>query len=510
MLLVPFALAAAPTPLWVEAPDRADRVAAARAGLRWAEGVDGDWLLLEGEPAQAEAAGLRWRLAAEDPDGWSPTVDEVEDRLRALDGNIVQIGESVLGRPILAIRFGSGSRALRILGGHHGNEGASIEVALRVAEALDGATLPADTEVWVVPLVNPDGLAADTRANANGVDLNRNYGEQWRDGSTGGDAAFSEPETRAIRALARARAFDAGLSVHSGASNLGWVWNWTSDERPADEPALSAIAADYADSCTAPDFWITEGADWYVTNGDTTDWTYARWGAWDYTLEVSSVKSPPFEEVETYVAWHLDAVLAWIARAPGSPASIVDDVTGEPIPATLAGAGAAFTTPTGAVARWSDANTAVSAPGYADASLGEETRLSPTSLLETLPSPRLLSRGGGPTAVTLPGASGALTLSQPGEAPVVLEANEDTWTVDPAALAPGAWTLTVAEGTAPRALFIGEVDDRVALDSATLDGTLLTLEGVGFAEGAEAWSIGGPARAMHALVPLGQIGRAHV
>lgn len=500
LLLIAAAFAAAPSTLWVEAPDAADRRAAAAVGLAWAEGTDGDWILVEGTPEQAERAGLRWRLAAEDPEGWSPSPEEVEERLRGL-GTVVQIGESVLGRPILAVRFGEGPRALRILGGHHGDEGASVEVALRVAEALANGGVPEGTEVWVVPLVNPDGLAAGTRANANGVDLNRNYGEQWNSlSSTSGDGPFSEPETRAIRALARARSFDAGLSLHSGAANLGWVWNWTSDTRPDDEPALAAIAADYADACGAPDFWITEGADWYVTYGDTTDWTYGQWGAWDYTLEVSEVKSPPAEEVETYVAWHLDAILAWIARVPEVTGMVTDAATGEGIPAEVGGEGTRSwsTGPSGVYARWSAAGTEVSAPGYATSA---ELALEPVSLLDVLPEPRLLSRGAGPTAVRLVGVgAGDLLLSQPGEPDVTVAADaKGTWTIDPSTLAPGAWTLTVAEGVVPRGLFVGEVDDRVELTSATIEDGVLQLEGVGFGEGAEAWSIGGPARAFHPL-----------
>ena len=64
-------------------------------------------------------------------------------------------------------------------------------------------------DLWLVPVLNPDGLAADTRQNAHGVDLNRNFPSLWQPfghpGSTyySGPRPFSEPETRAARDLIR-------------------------------------------------------------------------------------------------------------------------------------------------------------------------------------------------------------------------------------------------------------------------------------------------------------------
>ncbi len=510
-------LAGAAEPLWVEAPTADDRARARAAGLAWAEGQEGGWYLLDGTPAMAEAAGLRWRRESRFLSPGTLTAADVVTRMDALGGGTrVQLGESVRGAPILAVRFGAGGRALRVLGGHHGDEESSVEVALRLAEAVaSGAvTLPEDTELWVVPLVNPDGLDTGTRTNANGVDLNRNYGWEWSpDEPNSGDAPFSEPETRAVRALARARSFDAGLSLHSGAQNIGWVWNWTAETRPVEEPLLADLADAYAAACDAPDFWITNGADWYETRGDTTDWTYGAWGAYDFTLELTVDKSPPAEEVATYVAWHLDALVAWLARPADARGVLLDAVTGEPIPGVVSGDTALHplsTGPGGAAARWlaADAGPLVaSAPGYASTPFDGDTRLSPTSLLAALPTPRLLSRGGPPVRVTLPGtADQPLSLWQPGEGAFVTVPSDGAgaWTIDPTTLAPGAWTIVTREGTIPRALFVGEVDDRVVLTATTLADGALTLDGAGFATGAEAWSIGGPARALHPLVRVSE------
>jgi protein MpaA len=67
--------------------------------------------------------------------------------------------------------------------------------------------LPAGVHLWLVPAVNPDGLASGTRQNAHGVDLNRNWpvgwvpnGRPW-DGYYSGPRPLSEPENRAMRAF---------------------------------------------------------------------------------------------------------------------------------------------------------------------------------------------------------------------------------------------------------------------------------------------------------------------
>ncbi len=76
--------------------------------------------------------------------------------------------------------------------------------------------VPDEVSLWIIPTLNPDGLAADTRFNAHGVDLNRNadtdldgcVGNDWSPTSytsdgpqpgAGGAYPFSEPEARAAR-----------------------------------------------------------------------------------------------------------------------------------------------------------------------------------------------------------------------------------------------------------------------------------------------------------------------
>jgi murein endopeptidase len=116
----------------------------------------------------------------------------------------VRIGRSVKGRPIDAIRVGdrgSPTRAL-VVGCIHGNECAGTAVTRILARSSPGVDL------WLVPNLNPDGLALRRRQNAHGVDLNRNFPSEWRAARLGdaqypGPRPLSEPESRAAARLIR-------------------------------------------------------------------------------------------------------------------------------------------------------------------------------------------------------------------------------------------------------------------------------------------------------------------
>jgi len=112
------------------------------------------------------------------------------------------IGRSVEGRPIILFGDSAPDPALKVLviGAIHGGEVAGM----RIARKLIAGAAPARTELLGVPTVNPDGVAAGSRGNAHGVDLNRNFPYRWRPlggGEYSGAGPLSEPETRAAYGL---------------------------------------------------------------------------------------------------------------------------------------------------------------------------------------------------------------------------------------------------------------------------------------------------------------------
>jgi protein MpaA len=116
------------------------------------------------------------------------------------------IGDSAQDRPIRARRTGGAQRrAILLVGSIHGDETQGHRI---LREALERRRALAGVELWTIETLNPDGVAAGTRGNAHGVDLNRNFREDWRaipasSGYYSGPRPLSEPEARTARRFIR-------------------------------------------------------------------------------------------------------------------------------------------------------------------------------------------------------------------------------------------------------------------------------------------------------------------
>ena len=177
-------------------------------------------------------------------------------------------------------------------------------------------------EIWLVPIINPDGYAynesispsgggmhrKNRRTNPSnsscntgtqqGVDLNRNYGYNWganNSGSSGnpcsavyrGSSAFSEPETEAISNFILTREFNNVLHYHSYSNVL--IHSWGDGSLP-DEPDLTTLREIGKEMTRYNGYPVGTGAETigYGVNGDAVDWTYGTAGLISYTPEVGS------------------------------------------------------------------------------------------------------------------------------------------------------------------------------------------------------------------------------
>ena len=187
-------------------------------------------------------------------------LETVMDSLQSMHPGIMapktQIGTSIEGRSIwmwkISDNVGMDELEPEVLvdGMHHAREVITLETVVHFARYLvqnygvdpEVTQLVDGREIFLIPLVNPDGHAYNIQTNPNGgglwrknrrnsgggnfgVDLNRNYGYQWglNNGSSGspssliyrGTAAFSEPETCAIEGFALSRDFALSCTLHS-------------------------------------------------------------------------------------------------------------------------------------------------------------------------------------------------------------------------------------------------------------------------------------------------------
>ena len=101
-----------------------------------------------------------------------------------------------------------------------------------------------DFEIWIIPMVNPDGRETGTRRNANNVDLNRDYGYMW-DGEGGSPSSFSQPETQVIRQNALENNFVLSLSYHTTAAYVNYLWNYKAQPSP-DDTMIQQLSNHYA------------------------------------------------------------------------------------------------------------------------------------------------------------------------------------------------------------------------------------------------------------------------
>lgn len=154
------------------------------------------------------------------------------------DSSSQVIGYSVEERPLVVHQFGDGSSKRMIVAGIHGGyEWNTSALADRLIAFLtkNPGLIPEHITLYVLPTLNPDGRARsrgyEGRANANGVDLNRNFPFDWQQTwetagcwdylpIDGGPYPFSEPETRALAKFVLQEHVEALISYHSAALGI--------------------------------------------------------------------------------------------------------------------------------------------------------------------------------------------------------------------------------------------------------------------------------------------------
>jgi carboxypeptidase T len=292
------------------------------------------------------------------------TVANLEQDLRQLAerhpeiAELHEFGRSIEDRPLWALRIGErrgSDRKVGFFGCHHAREWISVEVPYRLAvHLLDNSSSEPiqgwlqQGEVWVAPMVNPDGhehtrttdrlWRKNRRRNQGGsigVDPNRNYGYMWgtldvntsshvpSDQTYVGPRAFSEPEVRAVRNLVARQVFGGVLSYHSYSQLILFPWGFTAkplvDE--VDLREMRGLAEDMERlirGVHGQTYTAQQSSRLYPTAGDTTDWTYGEYDVPSLTIELRPASAMaggfilPAEQIEPCWEENRPAALAFI------------------------------------------------------------------------------------------------------------------------------------------------------------------------------------------------------
>lgn len=306
-----------------------------------------------------KAAGFKWtpdaRLTMNSafPAGYR-RADELRAEVRSLARRypdrvqIQSIGRSLEGREILALALRGKTQTPRprvlFYSGVHARELVPVELHMRLAEHLitrygqDASVtrLLDEREVWIIPLLNPDGRIRveqrddfwrkNARLNVDGsfgVDLNRNCDNHWDEGEARpneevfrGRAPHSEPETQALTKFMAEKKFTLAVDTHSFGGMLLWPPGYGKTFTPQ-EAALGKLGRAIANRLAYKTGTI--GRVLYHVTGDTTTWVLETHGTLSYTIELNDPGfSPPYSQVEKdWNEWRWP--LIWLALAAAAP-----------------------------------------------------------------------------------------------------------------------------------------------------------------------------------------------
>ena len=281
------------------------------------------------------------------------TYQELTDELHALQANhsdimsLTSIGKTYEGRDLWMVKLSDNvtvdenEPGVLFMGAHHGNEKPGYEICLffiryMVEHYQNSSTTEVgvalnSTQIYVIPMVNPDGVEADSRKNcapnhgpfglkntitSYGVNLNRNYDDPWflayllpvqyslpfilADSSFNyrGPYPFSENETQAVKTFVEAHNISLSISYHSYGEFILYPWMHTSRQTP-DESLFRSVGENIS---SINHFYL------YVKNkhliprpggtlGSSENWLYREKRILAYTIEVCTERAPSNPQV---------------------------------------------------------------------------------------------------------------------------------------------------------------------------------------------------------------------
>ncbi|XP_065172246.1 carboxypeptidase D-like [Atheta coriaria] len=284
------------------------------------------------------------------------------------------IGKSVQGRELFVFIIGNtpdkhvaGKPEFKYVANMHGNEVVGRELLLMLIKYLCENYLEDErvtrivntTRIHLMPSMNPDGyekgIEGDAdgiqgRANAHGVDLNRNFPDQY---VLNHFNKIREPETQAVMDWILSENFVLSANLHNGALVANYPYDDTPGKSPGnipnpspDDPTFQHLAKVYSNAHKKMhlgrpcplfpkehfDGGITNGAQWYSVTGGMQDWNYLVAGCMEITLELGCTKFPIASELPEYWTDNKEALLAYMEEVHKGISGFVFTTIGHVIP----------------------------------------------------------------------------------------------------------------------------------------------------------------------------------
>ncbi len=266
-----------------------------------------------------------------------PTHAEITRKLQAavakLPGKMkmFSIGKSIKGKDLWVVKISDNVETdevepeFKYISSMHGDEITGRELTTFMIEEIADkygkdqmiTNLVDNTEIFIMPSMNPDGSEMRQRGNANGVDLNRNYPD-WTV-NTANTSARAQLENKHVMAWQATRKFALSANFHGGSVCVNYPWDATYDRHPMDK-FIQELSHVYAElnpemrNSTEFEGGITNGADWYVVKGGMQDWSVFYHNDMQVTIELSQTKWPQYSEIAGYWKNNRDSMYAYMKQ----------------------------------------------------------------------------------------------------------------------------------------------------------------------------------------------------
>ena len=258
-------------------------------------------------------------------------------------------------------RHEPGEPEFKYVGTIHGNEVVGREMLLLLVQYLlknygldeQVTRLVNNTRIHIMPEMNPDGYTIAVpgdvsstrgRANANKVDLNRNFPSVFRR-----PKKPPEPETRAVMNWLDAYPFVLSAGLHGGALVANYPYDDSKSgkrkySRCPDDDVFRHVSLVYSkthhrmhrfrhchDDHTHFRKGITNGAEWYPIVGGMQDYNYYYTNCFEITLELSCTKFPRMKHLRGFWLENKPALMAFMEEVHQGVKGFVRDPDGKPI-----------------------------------------------------------------------------------------------------------------------------------------------------------------------------------